>query len=132
MGTGLLIRLIAVGSFASAPLALNTAPATPAIFTGDATATGPGIGGENTGGNVQGGIGRSESRVVIGDPAAAPAAGPLATPVVPKSPAADAVDRARAQVDAARARAEAIIAEARATAEQAQQRAQQQADEAQA
>lgn len=133
MGTGLLIRLIAVGSFASAPVALHTAPATPAIFTGDATATGPGIAGENTGGNVQGGVGHSESRVVIGDPQAAPPAlPPIATPGVATRPAQDAAARARALVDAARARADAQIAEARARAEQAVAEAKQQADEAHA
>lgn len=132
MGTGLVVRLIALGSFVAAPVALNTAPATPAIFTGDATGTGPGIGGENTGGNVQGGLGHSESRTVMGDPSAAPKLAPLATPVVPKAPGADAIARARAQVDAARARAQAAIDEARARAEQAAAEARQQADDAQA
>lgn len=132
MGTGLLIRLFAVGSFAAAPVALNTAPATPAIFTGDATAVGPGISGENTGGNVQTGHGHSESRVVIGDPAAAPTLAPVPTPSVAKSPALDAAARARARVDAARAKADALIAEARARADEAIARARQQAEEAQA
>jgi hypothetical protein len=132
MGTGLLIRLIAAGSFAAAPVALNSAPATPAIFTGDAVATGPGINGENTGGNVQGGVGRSESRVVIGDPQAAPVIPPIVTPSVAARPAQDAAARARALVDEARAKADAQIAEARARAEAAAEAARQQAEEAHA
>ena len=133
MGTGMLLRLVAVGSFVAAPLSLNSTSATPAIFTGNANASGgPGVGFENTGGNVQGGKGHSESHAVMGDPAAAPNLAPLATPVVPKNPAADAVARARAQVDAARARAQAQIDAARAHAEQAVEEAHQQADDARA
>ena len=103
MGTGLFFRLAAVGAFVAAPLSLNSTSATPAIFSGDANASGgPGLGIENTGGNVQGGKGHSESKTVMGDPSAAPTLAPVVTPKVVQNPGADALARARAQVAAAK------------------------------
>jgi hypothetical protein len=126
----------AVVAVALAPLSALKADA--AVQTGDAQAGGPGIALENTGGNVEFGTGHSESRVVLGDPAAAPATpAPLAR--VGGAPAAKTVDphaaklaKARALVDAAKARAQAQIDEARRHAEEAVERAHQQAEDAKA
>ena len=112
--------------------ALDTAA--PNISTGDAVAVAPNAV-ENTGGNVEFGEGKVESKVVVGDPAAKPAVAPPvvpAAPVIKKNPAADAVARARGQVEAAKARAQAQIDAARARAEQSVAEAHQQAADAQA
>ncbi len=133
MGTGLFFRLAAVGAFVAAPLSLNSTSATPAIFSGDANASGgPGLGIENTGGNVQGGKGHSESKTVMGDPSAAPTLAPVVTPKVVQNPGADALARARAQVAAAKAHAQQLIDDARARADAAAAAARQQADDARA
>ncbi len=138
-GTSKAIRAISVAAFAIAPLAaIDVTNA--AVQTGDAVSEGPGLAIENTGGNVEFGAGHSESRVVIGDPASAPAVVPpsallaktKAAPPRPVNPAADAVARAKALVDEARARAQAQIDAARQQAEEAQQRAHDQSDDARA
>ncbi|MEY2426804.1 MAG: hypothetical protein QOI61_2376 [Actinomycetota bacterium] len=134
------LRAVSVAAFAIAPLAAIDVSSA-AVETGDAVADGPGVAIENTGGNVELGTGHSESRVVIGDPASAPAVTPpgallaktkAAPKLKPVNPAADAVAKAKALVDAARARAQAQIDEARRMAEEAQQKAHDQADEARA
>jgi NADPH-dependent ferric siderophore reductase len=149
MGLGsVLLRLLGVAAFAAAPGAALDTGATPGITTGDAVAVPPEGGLQNTGGNVEVGKGESNSTVVIGDPAAAPALpGVLAvvpkTVAPPKNPASDAVARAhalveeakaraQAQIDAARANAERAVDEARRTAEEAQARGQQQSEAARA
>jgi hypothetical protein len=125
---------MAVVAVAASPLAALSA-ADAAVDTGTATANGPGIAIENTGGNVENGKGHSESRVVFGDPSQIP---PLATPKALSTPtrkvdpAANARARAKALVDAARARAQAQIDAARRQAEEAVERAHEQADEARA
>jgi hypothetical protein len=122
---------------ALAPLSAIKADA--AVQTGDANAGGPGIAIENTGGNVELGKGHSESHVVLGDPAAAPAVDPTARLAPGAGAGAKAVDpnaaklaKARALVDAAKARAQAQVDEARRMAEEAVARAHQQAEEAKA
>jgi cell division septum initiation protein DivIVA len=125
---------MAVAAVAVSPLAALQADA--AVTSGDATASGPGIAIENTGGNVEFGVGHSESKVVLGDGGgAAPLAVPnglstLSTPAT--DPNAAAVARAKALVAAARARAQAQIDAARAQAEQAVEQAKQQAEDARA
>ena len=129
------VRGLAVVAVALSPLAAVDANA--AVQTGSAEASGPGIALENSGGNIEIGKGRSESRVIIRDPAtAAPTAPPSAlartapAKPVPASPSAAA--RAKAIVDAARARAQAQVDAARRQAEEAVQRAKQQAEDARA
>ncbi len=131
----MVVRGLAVAAVAASPLAALEADA--AVNTGTATASGPGISIENTGGNVEYGVGHSESKVVLGDGGgAAPAiAAPnalstKAAPVV--DPAASARARAKAMADAAKARAQAAVDAARLRAEQAVEQAQQQADQAKA
>jgi hypothetical protein len=126
---------MAVVAVALSPLAAVQAEA--AVQTGDASANGPGIAVENTGGNVELGKGHTESRVVLGDPAAGPAVDPTAR--LAPGAGARAVDpnaaklaRARALVDAARARAQAQVDEARRQAAEAVARAHQQAEDARA
>ncbi|HUR78375.1 MAG TPA: hypothetical protein VMZ22_10535 [Acidimicrobiales bacterium] len=127
---------MAVAAVVLSPLAALEADA--AVNSGPATANGPGIAIENSGGNVEMGEGHSESKVTHGDPKAAPAAPaapglgtsstPAAKPAV--NPAADKVAKAKALVDAARARAQAQVDAARQHAQQAVEQAHQQADEA--
>jgi len=143
-GAAVLLRLLGVAAFGAAPIAaLETTPAGP-IFTGDAVAEGPGVGFDNTGGNVQ----FDNGEVVAGPPfivPVAPEASPnaLAAPnvVKPVDPAAEAVARAhklvadararaQAQIDAARAHAEAVVAQAHQDADDARARAQAQSDAA--
>ncbi|MEY2419047.1 MAG: hypothetical protein QOG90_1727 [Actinomycetota bacterium] len=125
---------MAVAAVAASPLAALEADA--AVTTGTAAASGPGIAVENTGGNVEFGVGHSESKVVVGDGAktAAPLAAPNALSAKTAAPAVDpnagARARAKALVDAARARAQAQIDAARLKAEQAVEQARAQADEA--
>jgi hypothetical protein len=126
------IRGIAVAVVAVSPLAALQADA--AVNTGTASATGPGIAVENTGGNVELGKGHSESHVVLGDGGGAPA---LATPngfstlsTPAADPGASARARAKALVDAAKLRAQAQIDAAKRQAEEAVERAKQQADNA--
>lgn len=130
------LRAIAVAAIAAAPLSAVKASA--AVETGDARANGPGLALENTGGNVEIGKGRSETRTVVGGPigpvaGVAPGARTVA-PVVPKpvTPANTAAARAKAIVDAARARAQAQIDEARRQAEEAVREAGRKSDEARA
>jgi hypothetical protein len=130
----MIMRALAVAAVAASPLAALEADA--AVTTGDARANGPGIAVENTGGNVEFGVGHSESKVVLGDgggavPAVA-APNALTTRAVPAAPNASAQARAKALVDAARARAQAQIDEARRQADEAVARAKQQAEEARA
>jgi hypothetical protein len=132
------LRAVSVAAFAIAPLAAVDVT-NAAVETGDANAAGPGVAFENTGGNVELGKGHSESRTVIGDPAAGPAAPAartlapgLTTKAKPVIPGSDAVARAKALVEAARARAQAQIDAARQQAEEAQQRAHDQSEEARA
>lgn len=130
------VRGLAVVAVALSPFAAVDANA--AVQTGGAEASGPGIALENTGGNIEIGEGRSESRVVIREPGAnaGPAAPPSAlartAPAKPVAPSANANARAKAIVDAARARAQAQVDAARRQAEEAVQRARQQAEEARA
>jgi hypothetical protein len=127
------IRGLAVAAIAIAPLAAMD-PSGAAVNTGDATANGPGVAFENTGGNVEIGTGHSESKVVVGSPESAPAVptglSTLATPAKPVIPSSAALVRARALVDAARLRAQAQIDAARLKAAQAVEQAKQQADDA--
>jgi cell division septum initiation protein DivIVA len=130
----MIMRAVAVAAVAASPLAALQADA--AVTTGDATANGPGVAVENTGGNVEFGVGHSESKVVIGDGGgAAPLAVPngvstLSKPAV--DPNAAAVARAKALVADARARAQAQIDAARLKAEQAVEQAKSQSDNARA
>lgn len=133
MAGSALLRGLAALIIPVAPIAALDTPA-PSISTGDAIAAGPEAV-ENTGGNVEVGKGETHSKVVVGDPAAAPAlpgAKALVAPVVPKNPGADAVARARALVDAAKARAQAQIDAARAQAAAAVEQAHQTAEDAHA
>jgi hypothetical protein len=135
------MRGVAVAAFAVAPLAFMD-PSAAAVNSGSAQASGPGIAVENTGGNVEIGVGHSESNVVTGGPI-----GPVApvgefgtlsnpaarlAPAKPVNPSADAVRRANAIVAAAKARAQAQIDAARAKAAEAVEQAHQQADDARA
>lgn len=132
MAGSALLRGLAALIIPVAPIAALDTPS-PSISTGDAIAAGPAAV-ENTGGNVEAGKGETHTKVVVGDPAAAPAA-PSAKSLIPppvKNPAADAVARARALVDAAKARAQAQIDAARAQAEAAVEQAHQAAEDAQA
>ncbi len=133
-GASRALRVMAVAAVAVAPFAALQAHA--AVETGDATAVGPGVVFENTGGNVEFGTGHSESRVVVGDPASVPAPPDLSTLSTPRTaphdPAAAAVARARALVDAARARALAQVEEARRQAEEAAAKARQDSEDARA
>jgi len=135
MSGSLLLRLLGVAAFTAAPVAaLDTNP-TPEIRTGDAIGSPEEGGFQNTGGNFNLGDGKSESKTVLGDPNAAPAAPSiLAVPPValPKNPGADAVARARALVDAAKARAQTQVDAARAAADRAVAAAHQQTEEAKA
>jgi hypothetical protein len=139
-----LLRLIGVAAFGAAPIAaLDTTPAAGPIVTGDALA-GPGVGFDNTGGNVS-----LDNGEVVQGPAGptvvplAPALGSkaLIAPVKPVNPAADAIARAnklvadararaQAQIDAARAQAAAAVAQAHQQAADAQARSQAQSDAA--
>lgn len=124
-------RGVAVAVVAASPLAALQADA--AVNSGAASATGPGIAVENTGGNVELGKGHSESHVVLGDGGAAPVAVPngfstLSTPAA--DPGASARARAKALVDAAKLRAQAQIDAAKRQAEEAVERAKQQAENA--
>ena len=133
LSPGMLVRGLAVAAFASAPVAaLGTTP-TPNIATGDAIASGPGVGADNTGGNVSidnGHIVDSPPFLVPVAPTASPKA--LSVPAKPVNPAADALARAHKLVDDAKAHAQALIDAARAKAEAAVEQAHQQADDAQA
>lgn len=126
------LRALVVATVAVSPLAALQADA--AVNTGNATASGPGISIQNTGGNVTYGVGHSESKVVVGDGGAAPLATPnnVSTLSTPVDPGASARAHARAMVDAAKLRAQQQIDAAKAAAEAAVERAKAQADEARA
>jgi hypothetical protein len=127
------VRSVVVAAVAVSPLAALSADA--AVNTGAASASGPGIAIENSGGNVEFGVGHSESKVVLGDPSAAPAIAvpnALSTNAAPADSGASAQARAKAAVDAARAQAQAQIDAALREAQEAVARAEQQANDARA
>ena len=134
----MLVRALAVAAFGAAPIAaLETTPVggpTPGITTGDAIAEGPGIGVNNTGGNVQFGVVEHSDGPTLGPEVPPADARTLAAPVpvIPKNPAADAVARANNLVAEARARIQAMVDAARAQAVAAADQARQAAAEAQA